>query len=171
MLEFARSLPAIRNTIASHMALRGLPRDKVFATVVHLLETTLTRVGNNDYVKQNKSYGFTTLRGEHVKVDGSELRFQFKGKTGKTRSLRMSDRRVAKIVRACQELPGQELFQYLDESGETRNRACGCPARQYGRNLPEVLCSPEILNAYTERTLALQIRDEQSGETRAVPVA
>jgi DNA topoisomerase I len=116
MMEFARSLPAIRARIA--VALRGLPREKVLATVVHLLETTLIRVGNDDYAKQNKSYGLTTLRNPHVKVDGAELRFQFKGKSGKTWRVQIKDRRVAKIVKACQDLPGQELFQYLDENGE-----------------------------------------------------
>ncbi len=120
MLEFARTLPAIRAKLAEHMALRGLPREKVLATVVHLLETTLIRVGNDDYAKQNKSYGLTTLRNPHVKVDGSELRFQFKGKSGKTWRLQVKDRRIAKIVRACQELPGQRLFQYKDEAGEVR---------------------------------------------------
>ena len=121
MMEFARSLPAIRARIAEHMALRGLPREKVLATVVHLLETTLIRVGNDDYAKQNKSYGLTTLRNPHVKVDGAELRFQFKGKSGKTWRLQIKDRRVAKIVKACQDLPGQELFQYLDENGEHKD--------------------------------------------------
>src|SRR5215217_4980834 len=112
MLEFAQSLPGIRTKIAEHMALRGLPREKVLATVVHLLETTLIRVGNDDYAKQNKSYGLTTLRTQHVKVEASELRFSFKGKSGKTWRLQVKDRRIAKIVRACQELPGQRLFQY-----------------------------------------------------------
>jgi DNA topoisomerase-1 len=99
------------------MSLRGLPREKVLATTVHLLETTLIRVGNDDYAKQNRSYGLTTLRDPHVKVNGSELRFQFKGKSGKTWRLKVKDRRVAKIVKACQELPGQELLQYVDETG------------------------------------------------------
>ncbi|HWJ94253.1 MAG TPA: DNA topoisomerase IB [Telluria sp.] len=121
MLEFARALPAIRAKVAEHMALRGLPREKVLATVVHLLETTLIRVGNDDYAKQNKSYGLTTLRNPHVKVEGSELRFQFKGKSGKTWRLQIKDRRVAKIVKACQDLPGQDLFQYIDEDGEQRS--------------------------------------------------
>jgi DNA topoisomerase-1 len=121
MLEFARGLPAIRRTIDEHMSLRGLPREKVLATVVHLLENTLIRVGNSDYVKQNKSYGLTTLRDPHVKVEGSELRFQFKGKSGKTWRLQVKDRRVAKIVKACQDLPGQDLFQYLDENGEQQS--------------------------------------------------
>jgi DNA topoisomerase-1 len=120
MMEFARALPAIRTRLAEHMALRGLPREKVLATVVHLLETTLIRVGNDDYAKENKSYGLTTLRNLHVKVDGSELRFQFKGKSGKTWRLQLKDKRIARIVRACQELPGQRLFQYKDEDGEIR---------------------------------------------------
>jgi DNA topoisomerase I len=117
MLEFAQGLPAIRKTIDEHMSLRGLPREKVLATVVHLLENTLIRVGNADYVKQNKSYGLTTLRDPHVKVEGGELRFQFKGKSGKTWKLKVKDRRIARIVKACQDLPGQDLFQYLDENG------------------------------------------------------
>ena len=118
MLEFARGLPAIRKTIDEHMSLRGLPREKVLATVVHLLENTLIRVGNADYAKQNKSYGLTTLRDPHVKVEGGELRFQFKGKSGKTWKLQVKDRRIARIVKACQDLPGQDLFQYIDDDGE-----------------------------------------------------
>lgn len=114
MMEFARALPAIRAKLAEHMALRGLPREKVLATVVHLLETTLIRVGNDDYARENKSYGLTTLRNPHVKVDGSELRFQFKGKSGKQWRLQLKDRRIARIIRACQDLPGQRLFQYQD---------------------------------------------------------
>ena len=121
MLEFAQALPAIRDQVDEHMGLRGLPREKVLATVVHLLETTLIRVGNADYAKQNKSYGLTTLRDPHVKVDGAELRFEFKGKSGKTWRLKVKDRRVAKIVKACQDLPGQDLFQYLDENGERQS--------------------------------------------------
>ena len=120
MLAFGRMLPAIRAKVQEHMGLRGLPREKVLATVVNLLETTLIRVGNPDYARQNKSYGLTTLRDPHVKVNGSELRFRFKGKSGKEWRLQVKDRRVAKVVRACQDLPGQHLFQYLDEEGERR---------------------------------------------------
>lgn len=120
MMAFAKALPGLRSTIARHMALRGLPREKVLATVVHLLETTLIRVGNDDYARANKSYGLTTLRDQHVKVEGAQLRFQFKGKSGKAWRLQVHDRRVAKILKACQELPGQRLFQYLDEEGEQR---------------------------------------------------
>jgi DNA topoisomerase I len=121
MMEFARALPAIRAKVAEHMALRGLPREKVLATVVHLLETTLIRVGNDDYARQNESYGLTTLRNKHVKVEGTQLRFQFKGKSGKTWKLQIRDRRVAKIVKGCQDLPGQELFAYVDEDGQPRD--------------------------------------------------
>ena len=121
MMAFAQALPAIRAKLKEHMALRGLPREKVLATVVNLLESTLIRVGNDDYVKQNKSYGLTTLKDQHVKVDGAALRFRFKGKSGKTWSLQVKDRRIAKIVKACQDLPGQELFQYIDEDGVQRD--------------------------------------------------
>jgi DNA topoisomerase-1 len=103
------------------MARPGLTREKVLATIVHLLETTLIRVGNEDYAKENKSYGLTTLRDPHVIVNGSELRFDFKGKSGKTWRLKIKDRRVAKVIRACQDLPGQQLFQYSDEAGEPQN--------------------------------------------------
>ena len=120
MLEFAQALPQLRAALAQHMALRGLPREKVLAAVVHLLESTLIRVGNDDYVRQNRSFGLTTLRNRHVEVEGSQLRFQFKGKSGKSWRLQLHDRRVAKVVRACQDLPGQRLFQYVDEDGELR---------------------------------------------------
>ncbi len=120
MLEFARALPAIRARIDEDMQCPGLPREKVLATIVHLLDTTLIRVGNDDYAKQNKSYGLTTLRNRHVAVEGAALRFTFKGKSGKTWQLGIRDRRVARIVKACQELPGQELFQYRDADGSLR---------------------------------------------------
>jgi DNA topoisomerase I len=114
---FATALPAIRAEVARQMARPGLPREKVLATIVHLLDATLIRVGNDAYARDNDSYGITTLRNAHVKIAGGELRFQFKGKSGKTWRLTMRDRRVAKIIRSCQDLPGQHLFQYLDETG------------------------------------------------------
>jgi DNA topoisomerase I len=121
VVGFADALPIIRARVREHMALRGLPREKVLATVVHLLETTLIRVGNDDYAKQNSSYGLTTLKNRHVAVAGNEVRFRFTGKSGKEWSLRVRDRRIAKIIRACQELPGQELLQYLDERGQPQD--------------------------------------------------
>lgn len=118
MLEFAQALPAIRERVDADMRRHGLPREKVLATVVHLLETTMIRVGNADYAKHNKSFGLSTLRSRHVDVDGAELRFAFKGKSGKAWNVSIRDRRVARIVKSIQELPGQHLFQYLDENGE-----------------------------------------------------
>jgi DNA topoisomerase-1 len=117
VLAFAQVLPKIRQAVSEHLALRGMPREKVLATVVALLEETLIRVGNEGYVKQNGSFGLTTLRNRHVHVAGSELRFLFHGKSGKTWKLNIRNRRVARIIRACQELPGQHLFQYQDAEG------------------------------------------------------
>jgi DNA topoisomerase-1 len=119
MLEFAAALPALRRQVAADMARPGLPREKVLATVVHLLEATMIRVGNEDYARQNRSYGLTTLKTRHVDVDagGKELRFAFKGKSGKLWRVTLRDRRLTKIMRAIQELPGQHLFQYLDTDG------------------------------------------------------
>jgi DNA topoisomerase I len=113
LLEFAKTLPAIRARVNSDMAKRGLPREKILATVINLLETTLIRVGDEDYA-------LTTLRSRHVAVASSELRFNFKGKSGKTWRLQVKDRRVARVVKACQELPGQHLFQYIDADSESR---------------------------------------------------
>jgi DNA topoisomerase I len=120
MLDFAASLPKLRRGVVRDMALSGLPRRKVLATIVSLLEKTLIRVGNDEYAKENKSYGLTTLRNRHVRINGQELRFNFTGKSGKPWRVAVGDRRVARIVRACQELPGQHLFQYLDDEGETQ---------------------------------------------------
>lgn len=118
LLSFAAALPRIRAAVEADMALPGLPRRKVLATIVRLLETTMIRVGNDDYARANGSYGLTTLRDPHVKVQGPRLLFDFKGKGGKPWRLKLTDRRVARIVKACQDLPGQHLFQYLDENGE-----------------------------------------------------
>ena len=120
MVDFAQALPPIRMRIDEDMRRPGMPREKVLAAVVHLLETTMIRIGSADYAKQNKSYGLTTLQNRHVAVDGSELRFNFKGKSGKIWQLKLKDRRIAKIVKASQDLPGQHLFQYLDDAGEQR---------------------------------------------------
>jgi DNA topoisomerase-1 len=114
---FARLLPAIRSRVAADMARPGLPRDKVVATIVHLLERTLIRIGNADYAAQNGSHGLTTLTRRHVKVESGVLRFRFTGKSGKSWDLQLHDRRVLKVIRACQELPGQELFRYRSDDG------------------------------------------------------
>ena len=121
IMAFADALPGLRRRVDSDMKRPGLPREKVLATVVHLLEATLIRVGNDDYARTNKSYGLTTLRDPHVRIAGSELTFRFKGKSGKAWDVSLKDRRVAKIVKACQDLPGQELFQYIDGEGAQRD--------------------------------------------------
>ena len=118
LVAFGRVLPKLRRQVDRDMGRQGLPREKVVAVVVHLLDTMLIRVGNSAYARDNGSFGLTTLRNRHVKVNGGELRFEFRGKSGKVWRLRMHDRRVARIVRSSQELPGQHLFQYLDEGGE-----------------------------------------------------
>ena len=115
MAAFAHALPAIRAQIASDMGLAGLPRDKVLATLVDLLEITLIRVGNDEYAKENDSYGLTTMKNEHVRVQGETLRFHFRGKSGVEHAVAVRDKRLAKIVKSVRELPGQELFQYVGE--------------------------------------------------------
>ncbi len=117
MLDFAQALPRIRRRIMKDMSRRGLPRDKVLATMVNLLEQTLVRVGNGEYAAHNKSYGLTTLRDRHAAIDGAELRFTFVGKSGRHWRLKLRDRRIAGIVKRCQDIPGQRLFQYLDSDG------------------------------------------------------
>jgi DNA topoisomerase-1 len=120
MLAFAQALPRIRARVAQDRARRGLPREKVLAAIVCLLELTLIRVGNREYARINDSYGLTTLRDRHVDFGGAKLVFEYRGKGGKLHRISLRDRRLARIVRSCKELPGQHLFQYLDESGERR---------------------------------------------------
>jgi len=117
LVEFAEALPALRRRLKRDLAQPGLPREKILAALVTLLEQTLIRVGNEDYARTNHSFGLTTLRNRHVKVKGAEVRFLFKGKSGKQWSLSLRDRRVAKVVRSCQELPGQHLFEYRGDDG------------------------------------------------------
>jgi DNA topoisomerase-1 len=120
MIAFARALPKIRKHVERDLALPGLPREKVLAAVVQLLETTAIRVGNDEYARENNSFGLTTLRNRHAKVQGSNVRFSFRGKSGIRHAVDLRDRRLARIVRSCQELPGQQLFEYLDDDGQTR---------------------------------------------------
>ena len=120
LLTFAEALPRIRRTVNRHLRRQGLGREKVLATIVRLLETTLIRIGNREYARANKSYGLTTLQDRHVTFNGSAIRFRFRAKTGKEWRLKVTDRRIARIVRSCQDLPGQHLFQYEDENGKTR---------------------------------------------------
>ena len=121
LLAFASALPKIRESTAADLKRAGLPREKVLATVVELLEKTLIRVGNEEYARDNNSYGLTTMRSAHAKVNGSSVRFEFRGKSGKAHSIDLQDARLARIVKACRDLPGYELFQYVDDDGQTKS--------------------------------------------------
>ncbi|MGX8012269.1 DNA topoisomerase IB [Mesorhizobium sp. ORM8.1] len=120
LVAFAESLPELRRRIDADLRRHGLPFERVVAAVVWLLDNTMIRVGNAAYARDNKSFGLTTLRDRHVDIKGSSLRFAFKGKSGKEWKLKLVDRRIARIVRGAQDIPGQQLFQYLDEDGERR---------------------------------------------------
>ncbi|HEY3676398.1 MAG TPA: hypothetical protein VGK84_10455 [Candidatus Tumulicola sp.] len=117
LMEFAKALPAMRKALEHDLAKRGMPKEKVLAGVVTLLETTLIRVGNEEYARDNQSFGLTTLRNRHARVKGANLRFEFKGKSGLQHRVDLHDRKLARLVAQCQELPGQHLFSYLDDDG------------------------------------------------------
>ena len=136
MVVFARELPKIRRRVERDLKRSGLPREKVLATVVQLLERTFIRVGNEEYAKENKSFGLTTMRNRHVNVRGAKLRFRFRGKSGREHEIDLEDRRVARIIKKLQELPGQELFQYLDEKGE-RRQVTSDDVNAYLRNITD----------------------------------
>jgi DNA topoisomerase-1 len=125
LVAFARALPRIRRCVRRDLARPGLPREKALAAVVRLLEATLIRVGNEEYARENESFGLTTLRGRQVRIDGATLRFRFRGKSGVQHDVELSDRRLAAIVRRMRELPGEELFGFIDENGETRSIESG----------------------------------------------
>jgi DNA topoisomerase-1 len=118
IISFGKALPKIRRRIARDLKLSGLPRNKVLATVVQLLERTFIRIGNEEYARENKSFGLTTMKDRHVEVKGAKLRFRFRGKSGREHEVDVTDRHIAKIVSKLQDLPGQDLFQYIDDDGK-----------------------------------------------------
>jgi DNA topoisomerase-1 len=125
MTAFARALPRIRRRVRKDIATSGLGRKKVLATVVRLLEVSLIRIGNDEYARDNESFGLTTMRDKHVDVNGSRMRFHFRGKSGKWHDVDIHNSRLAKIVKNCQDIPGQDLFQYIDEDGQRRDVGSG----------------------------------------------
>jgi DNA topoisomerase-1 len=121
MIPFGYALPQIRERLRRDLALPGLPRPKVLATVVQLMERTLIRVGNDEYARSNKSYGLTTMQDKHVRLNGSDVKFTFRGKSGVAHQIGVRDRRLAAIVKRCRDLPGYQLFQYVDDEGQVRD--------------------------------------------------
>ena len=169
MIQFAKVLPRIRKRVRRDLRLRGLPRDKVLATVVRLLEVSLIRVGNEEYARENDSFGLTTMRDRHVDVRGSTLRFHFRGKSGKWHNVDIEDAGLAKVVRRCQDLPGQELFQFVSDEGQ-RQAVISEDVNQYLREI-----SGEDFTAKDFRTwagtvlaaLALSQFEQFDSQTRA----
>ena len=121
IISFGKTLPKIRRRIARDLKLPGLPRNKVLATVVQLLERTFIRIGNEEYARENKSFGLTTMKDRHVEVKGAKLRFRFRGKSGREHEVDVTDGRIANIISKLQDLPGQDLFQYVDHDGKVRD--------------------------------------------------
>lgn len=121
MIDFARALPQIRLAVRRHLAKPGLPREKVLAAVVSIMEKTLIRVGNDEYANSNQSYGLTTLHDKHARLSGKKVRFEFRGKSGVEHEIDLEDPKLTEIVRKCRDLPGEELFQYLDDNDQVRD--------------------------------------------------
>jgi DNA topoisomerase-1 len=134
MVNFGKALPKIRKAVDAALALPGLPREKVLATIVQLLEATMMRVGNEEYARSNKSFGLTTLRDRHVRIDGATVQFEFRGKSGVQHSVAVTDPRLARIVKRTRDLPGQDLFQYLDDEGE-RHTVGSADVNEYLRTI------------------------------------
>jgi DNA topoisomerase I len=125
VLAFSEALPRIRAQVERDLSKPGLPREKVLATVVRLLDCTGIRIGNDEYARSNRSFGLTTLQDRHVEISGSNIKFEFRGKSGKAHSVSLSDRRLARIVQRCQDIPGEDLFQYIDEEGVQQTISSG----------------------------------------------
>lgn len=166
MIAFAQALPAIRKRIEADLGLSGLPREKVLAAVVQLLESTAIRVGNDEYAKDNGSFGLTTLRNKHAKVDGSAVRFSFRGKSGVRHAIDLRDRRLARIIRQCQDLPGQQLFEYVDDDGAT-HAIDSADVNEYIRSISEADFSAKDFRTWLGTvTCASLLAEQQAAETQ-----
>ena len=166
METFARALPLLRRRTRADLARTGLPRPKVLAAIVQLLERSLIRVGNEEYVRQNQSFGLTTLRDRHVKVRGDTLRFHFRGKSGKHHTVDVNDWHLAHVVQQCRELPGQELFQYVDDEGH-RQRVGSGDINSYVREATGQEFTTKDFRTWWASVLAVAaLRDMQPGRTR-----
>ena len=154
ILAFGTALPTLRARLEADLARRGMPREKVMALVVHLLESTLIRVGNSRYARENRSYGLTTLRSRHVDVRGAAIRFHFRGKSGVEHRVTLKNQRLARIMRRCLELPGQHLFQYLDDDGQ-RHAISSSDVNQYLHEVTGADFTAKDYRTWAGSTLAL----------------
>ncbi|NUT76770.1 DNA topoisomerase IB [Pseudomonas sp. C1C7] len=157
--DFGLALPKLRKKLEALLAEPGFSRDKVMATVITLLDATLIRVGNTQYAKENRSYGLTTLRDRHVQINGSAIKFQFRGKSGVEHQITVKDRRLARIVKRCQEIPGQNLFQYLDEDGE-RHSVTSADVNAYLKTLTGADFTAKDYRTWAGSALALSVLRE-----------
>ena len=166
MKLFGEALPVIRERVEKDLALSGLPREKILATIVRLLETTFIRVGNAEYAAENHSYGLTTMRNKHVDVEGSTVRFKFQGKSGKRHSIDLSDRRLAKIVKRCLDLPGYELFQYVDDEDGSLHTVDSSDVNDYLRTIAEQQFTAKDFRTWAGTVLAcLALREFETFES------
>ena len=167
MLLFGSALPKIREHVERDLAIPGLPREKVLAAVVRLLETTFIRIGNEEYVKENGSYGLTTMRNKHVRVKGSTVTFDFKGKSGVEHTIDLHDRKLATIIRRCMDVPGYELFQYLDADGQRHSIDAG-DVNDYLRQITEQYFTAKDFRTWAGTVLACQmLREFEPVETES----
>ncbi len=167
VIAFGRALPGIRRRVAKDLARRGLDRRKVLAAMVRLLETTLVRIGNEEYARENRSFGLSTMRDRHVKIGRGTLRFEFRGKSGKQHEIDLRDPRLAEIVRRTQELPGQDLFQYLDERGEPQ-KIGSVDVNEYLREIGGEEFSAKDFRTWAGTVLAaVALRELERFETKA----
>lgn len=161
--DFGLALPKLRKQLETLLAAPGFSRDKVMATVITLLDATLIRVGNTQYARDNRSYGLTTLRSRHVEINGSAIRFQFRGKSGVEHQITVRDRRLARIIKRCQEIPGQNLFQYLDENGE-RHTVSSADVNAYLQTLTGADFTAKDYRTWAGSVLALSVLREMQWE-------
>ena len=164
--DFGLALPKLRQRLETLLAAPGFSRDKVMATVITLLDATLIRVGNSQYARDNRSYGLTTLRNRHVEVNGTAIQFQFRGKSGVEHQITVKDRRLARIIKRCLEIPGQNLFQYLDENGE-RHTVSSSDVNAYLQTLTGADFTAKDYRTWAGSALALAVLRELQWESES----
>ena len=171
MLEFSEVLPRLRERIERDLRAGDLSRRQLLATVVRLLDKTLIRVGNDEYMRENRSYGLTTLRRRHLRIDGTMLRFSFRGKSGVEHTIAVADPRLAKIVQRCRELPGEELFQYVDAKGRRQDISSAAPPIIGVRAAHEIYGGPNVFDRQPWPAAADPHRESKRGRKHWHPTA